>query len=68
MKKKQGKRTLRNWAVRTAWKLGLMEVPWWDDARIEREDAVERATIGGEALRAALGAAARAGRWGGDAC
>lgn len=51
------KRYLRNLAVWTAWRLGWMDVPWWDDARIgdfEEEEPVP--TVSGEPLRAALAA------------
>ncbi len=54
-------KAMRNLLVWTAWKLGWMDVPWWDDARIgdvAEEEPVPR--VAGEPLRAAL--AGRAGR------
>lgn len=66
-------KAIRNLLVWAAWKLGLMNVPWWDDARIweyEEEAAAalpeqEEAPVmlAGEPLRAALADAASAGRW-----
>lgn len=66
-------KAMRNLLVWSLWKLGLMNVPWWDDARIweyeaEAADALPEEDVApvmltGEPLRAALAEAASAGRW-----
>lgn len=47
------KKKARNWWMGLLWRLGLVDLPWWDDVRIV-EDEERVPTVSGEPLRAAL--------------